>query len=111
MVDAPESDAVESEAARQRQSGNLALMLSRPADGRVKRLGIESSHVRGLMVPGPSHNKAGLRQKRGLRLCWRSRNISRSFTMRLVQFRGRDGERAVAALAGDAQGQVVRGVT
>jgi hypothetical protein len=30
--------------------------------------------------------------------------------MRLVQFRGRDGQRAVAALADDAQGQMVRGV-
>src|SRR5579871_3677140 len=56
-------------------------------------------------------HKAGLRQKREVRLLCRSRIISGSFIMRLVQFRTPDGSRAVAALEDDGRGKVIAGVT
>src|SRR3954468_24836482 len=41
----------------------------------------------------------------------RPRNASGSYTMRLVQMRGSDGERLVVSLSDDGSGRVIQGVT
>ena len=49
VVDLPEGDTIERKAACQGQGGNLAFVLSGPADGRVEGLGVKCAHG-GLMV-------------------------------------------------------------